>query len=93
VTAGFDPDGFWKQTPKSFVAVMEGAARRQKREFDLAITQAWHAVAFDRTKRLKGLADYLVVKPKYKAQTPEAMFAALMQMQAGGAPLSIREIN
>jgi hypothetical protein len=93
VSAGLDPAEFWKQTPKSFVAVMEGAARRHRRDFELAITGAWHAEAFARQKRLKGLADYIGEKPKRRKQSPEEMFAILSQFQAGGAPIDIREVN
>jgi hypothetical protein len=72
---------------------MEGAARRQKREFDLAIIQAWHTEAFARAKRLKKLSEYLADKPKRRAQTPDEMFAALQQLKAAGAPMNIRQIN
>jgi hypothetical protein len=72
---------------------MEGASRRHKRDFDLAITQAWHAVAFDRAKRLKKLSDYLGdAKPK-RAQTPDEMLAVLMSMKGAGAPMNIRKVN
>jgi hypothetical protein len=70
---------------------MEGAANRHKREFELAITQAWHGEAFARTKLLKGLGDYLK-RPK-KAQTPDQMLAALKMYADGGAPLNIRTLN
>jgi hypothetical protein len=93
IAAGLHPDSFWKQTPRSFVAVMDGAARRQKREFDLMVSGAWHAEAFARTKQLKQLSDYTGTKPVRKAQTPDEMLAALQMMKAGGAPLSIRELN
>jgi hypothetical protein len=73
---------------------MEGAARRQKRAFDLVIIGAWHTEAFARTKKLKALSDYVGDKPKpFKATTPEQMLAAFQAMQAGGAPLNIREVN
>jgi hypothetical protein len=73
---------------------MEGSARAAKRRHDLAIVQAWHGEAFARAKLLKGLAHYLGTKPKpTRAQTPDEMFAALQMMHAGGAPLSIRQIN
>jgi hypothetical protein len=70
---------------------MEGAARRQKREFELAIIGAWHTEAFARAKHLKKLSEYLADKPR--AQTPDEMFAALQQMKAAGAPMNIRQIN
>jgi hypothetical protein len=72
---------------------MEGAARRQKREFELAIIGAWHTEAFARAKRLKNLSEYLADKPTRKAQTPDEMFAALQQLKAAGAPMNIRQIN
>jgi len=70
---------------------MEGAARRQKREFELAVTGAWHAEAFARSKRLKKLSDYL--QPKATASTPAEMLAVLRELQAGGAPMNIRRVN
>jgi hypothetical protein len=72
---------------------MDGAARRQKREFELVVSGAWHAEAFARTKSLKPLPDYLKAKPKPRIQTPDEMFANLQMMAAGGAPLNIRTIN
>jgi hypothetical protein len=72
---------------------MDGAARRQKWEFDLMVSGAWHAEAFARTKQLKQLSDYTGTKPVRKAQTPDEMLAALQMMKAGGAPLNIRELN
>lgn len=93
MAAGLNPTDFWQQTPKSFVAIMEGAARRQKREYELTVVGAWHAEAFARQKRLKKLGDYLGDKPKARRQTPEEMFAVIQQFKAGGAPMNIREVN
>lgn len=70
---------------------MEGAARRARREQELAILQAWHGEAFARTKRLKGLSDYL--GEKKKAQTPEEMLAVFRSFQSRGAPMNIRQVN
>jgi hypothetical protein len=76
---------------------MDGAARRHKRELDVAISCAWHSVVFEakaQKGRLKKLSEYLEVKAKpRKRQTPEEMFAILSQFQAGGAPIDIREVN
>jgi hypothetical protein len=48
VKSGFDPEAFWRETPRSFVNAMEGAALRDKQQLDLAFWQAWHTEAFAR---------------------------------------------
>lgn len=72
---------------------MEGRARAAKRESDAMLSQAWHTEAFARQKTLKPLDKLLAAKPKKRRQTPDEMWAILQQYHAGGAPMSIREIN
>ena len=89
--AGLAPDSFWRQTPRSFAAIMEGRARAAKRNFELALSQAWHTEAFAREKRLKKLAEYLEGPPK--ARTADEILDAFLMFQALGAPMTIREVN
>jgi hypothetical protein len=73
---------------------MDGCSRRAKRAEDLAFTQAWHTVAFDKMKHgdFKGwLNRYL--DPPAKAQTPDQMLAAMMAFQARGANMSIKKVH
>jgi hypothetical protein len=72
---------------------MEGRARAAKREAEAMLSQAWHTEAFARQKHLKPLDKILAKRKPRRVQSPEEMLAILMQCQAGGAPLTIREIN
>jgi hypothetical protein len=57
VEAGQNPDGFWRQTPRSFAAVLVGAARRRETEQQRLAWAVWHIEALHRSKRLPKLAD------------------------------------
>lgn len=76
---------------------MEGAALAANRRTDANTILAYTALQFYglATKgKLKPLKDYLIDKPKPKrAQTPEEMLAAFQMFVAGGAPMTIREVN
>lgn len=94
MAAGLNPDKFWRETPRSFVAIMDGVTRAASRKYDHAIFVAWHVAAFGNAAqagKLKPLSKYLGIKPK--AQTPEEMLAALQVLKEAGAPMDIREIN
>lgn len=75
---------------------MKGAARAAERRRDENTVMAYQAATFrgaSTAGKLKGIKHYLIHKPERRAQTPAEMFAILQQYQAGGAPISIREIN
>jgi hypothetical protein len=82
---------FWDQTPRSFVAIMDGRARAAKREADAAISLAWHIEAFARQKRLKPLREMLGIKPK--AQTPDEMLAVFKAIAGKGVPMNFKQLN
>lgn len=84
------PGEFWVQTPRSFVAILDGRSRAAKQDYELAVAQAWHTEAFARTKRLKRLIDYL---KEPKAQTPEEILAAFRSFQSHGAPMEIEQLE
>jgi hypothetical protein len=74
---------------------MEGRAQAAKRDVDLAILGAWHAVAFDRTKKLQKLSAYLDTgKPSQRASHAHAI-AFFHRLKAQGLPVKItrNEIN
>lgn len=73
---------------------MGGRAKAALRETEDRIAVAYMTAVFTRTERLRKLDFYLKkARPPRKARTPEEMLAVLRQFHAGGAPLSIREIN
>jgi hypothetical protein len=77
------------------VAVMKGCANAATREFETAITTAWHGEAFARTQKLKGLSEYLPrdVKAEKPAVRPEVILDAMLTMQAHGVPMQVRKID
>lgn len=46
VKLGGSPSEFWRQTPKSYVPIMEGMAHVVTRQLDLCIVNAWHTAVF-----------------------------------------------
>lgn len=73
-----------RQTPRSYVAVMEGCAKAIETQKNLVVLGAWHGEAFHRTKRLKALAEYLGIRDQQRgdARSVLAMFRGL-QSKAG----------
>lgn len=75
---GLSPDEFWHMTPRELAHVFGGAAERQRRTHDLAMTEAWWASHWSLLKNPPSLSDVLnrdAPKPK---QDWQAMKAALM---------------
>jgi hypothetical protein len=65
--AGFQPDSFWKQSPATFKACMDGAGKRLLAEGEASLRFAWHAGAFTgaaQVGKLKPLARYLKKPPR-----------------------------
>jgi hypothetical protein len=52
--AGFDPSGFWEQSPQTFRAIMDGITAKLKAEAEGSISQAWHMAAFYNASQSKG---------------------------------------
>lgn len=68
---------------------MEGRARAAQTRYDQALSQAWHTEAFAREKRLKPLGKYLSASKPKNPQDSAEMLAALRELQARGAPMTI----
>jgi hypothetical protein len=94
VAAGLRPRDFWKETPRSFVIVMQGAAERDRR----AMTAVSRLPGGSRTSpapaaKLKPLKHYLeLLKPK-KVQAAEDILAVFREHQRRGAAIRIRHIK
>lgn len=73
--AGFDPDRFWKQTPKLIRAALDGYTERCLWESKLAHSGAWWAAMLGRMKDPPSLGDLLGEKPK--EQTGDDIAAAI----------------
>jgi hypothetical protein len=73
---------------------MEGAALAVKRQFDIAITMAWHTEAFARTKKLPKLSALIGDGPKAGSKAAEAV-AWAHRMKARGFDIQItkHELN
>lgn len=87
--AGFAPDDFWRETPRSFVNAMEGFALRHKEMLDLAFWQAWHTEAF---ARMDGRAFKNAMENRFaeKAPTNHAQAIAFFhRLKARGVPVNI----
>jgi hypothetical protein len=69
------PDGFWKETPRSFVNAMEGAAERDRRAMDMVIAQAWWTES--QRRRFEAEAAQALSRPDEaaKPQTGDEVFA------------------
>lgn len=78
------------QTPRTFIAIMEGAARAAKQQFEMFVSGAWHGEAFARTKRLKPLSDYLT---EHVDQRPPDLLSAFREMKARGVSVDIKKLN
>lgn len=58
--AGFDPDAFWDQTPRTVRSALAGHRDRVSREQRTLLTMAWHNARWSSfTQTLESLADVL----------------------------------
>lgn len=67
---------------------MEGANLAAKRQFDLAISTAWHTEAFARTKKLPKLASLIGDHDGKKSSAAQAI-AFFHGLKAKGVPVKI----
>ena len=93
---GGSPAEFWRQTPRSFVAIMEGMARAASRNVDLATVTAWQTAVFGLNGyagKLKGksLSDFLSSTRSADAQKSKHAQAIhfFHSLQARGVPVEI----
>ncbi|RAH99193.1 hypothetical protein DLJ53_21850 [Acuticoccus sediminis] len=73
---GLPPDQFWRQTPRTFAAILAGRTRRLEAEQDGRAWTAWHTEALARVKKLPKLETLLGRRRKPKRrQTANDMIA------------------
>ena len=75
------------------MTIMEGRFHAARQAADLAISQAWHAEAFARQKRLKPLGEYLSKSGGPQGQSGAEMVATLHELRVRGAPMNIRRVE
>lgn len=74
VAAGFSPDGFWRLTPRLYVAHMRGAGERAEFEYKAHTRHAWQTANLMRAKEIPSIEKLLRKKPKL---SPEEISARL----------------
>src|SRR3546814_270114 len=84
--AGFDPDSFWRQTPRTLEAIMAGYSARVKWDHRERMSAAWHGAAFERSKKMPKLTEVLGDEEKPKQRSNDQMLQMLrsIQKQSGG---------
>lgn len=57
-----DPEAFWRQTPRTFAAIMEGRIEAAKSAYNERMSLAWHVavLSMSEPKRFPRLKDLLV---------------------------------
>ncbi len=91
VEAGNPAEIFWQQTPRTYQAIMEGCARRERRQAAHAMAIGWHAANFARAgKHLRNLDHYLRKLEPQKDQTADEA-AAIWQGFAERGLVTITE--
>src|SRR3546814_4003236 len=84
--AGFDPDSFWRQTPRTLKAIMAGYSARVKWAHRERMSAAWHGAAFERSKKMPKLIEVLGDEAKTKQRSNNQMLQMLRSItkQRGG---------
>ena len=75
-----EPEAFWRQTPRTFVAIMKGRAAAAEQRHNEAMSTAWHVEAFARSKRLPKLKAILIARDTStgpQRQPPDALLGAM----------------
>lgn len=73
---------------------MEGAVLLLQRQHDLAVSQAWHAESFARTKRLKPLSAYQSgERERSKGAGGVALLNYALELQAQGKFVKIEKLK
>lgn len=86
-------------TPRCFAAWSDGKGKAARRRVEDAVVSSWLIAArtaeamSGKLKPLDRILAKVSFPRKRRKQTPEEMLAILMQCQAGGAPISIGEMN
>lgn len=87
---------FWKQTPRTFIAIMEARGRAAQRKIEQDIALAWHVMAIDRDNqkgRMKPLSKYLTAVRPVRQQTADEVAAIFQSLKAKGRSVNIREVK
>lgn len=93
VEAGNPEWTFWRQTPRTFQAVMEGCARREERHAALAMATGWHVENFRRAgKNLRNLGHYLKQFSSTPADPADEAAQAFQGLAERGL-VTIREVS
>lgn len=79
MAAGFDPDAFWRLTPRLYLIHMEGARKRMEREAKDTAWAVWHVAALGRVKKMPRLNQFM---PSEKATRPTTWQGSLQAWQA-----------
>ena len=78
---GLDPEAFWRQTPRTFVAIMKGRAEAARASYNERMGLAWHiaALSLSDPKKFPKLGDLLIEHEDQtrRGQTPGEMLAAM----------------
>lgn len=95
--AGFEPESFWRQTPRTLDAALSGYRARRRADLETATYHARLAAALDRwpkNKFLPALKELLAPpKPRDAKQSTDDMLAAFQDMRAAGAPITIKKVR
>jgi hypothetical protein len=57
--AGFPPDQFWVQTPRTLRSALGGYAERVRQSLRMAMSAAWHGAVLSRATSVPPLSDLL----------------------------------
>lgn len=92
VDAGFDPDSFWHQTPRTFQVAMRGVRKRMEREAEARYAHAYDTAWFFAHAQAGSLKkfDHYTKKPE-AVTTPTRALAAITSM--GGGTMKVRKIK
>ena len=95
--AGQSEDTFWRQTPASFRAVLDGTRRRLERDAEMQAMQSWQTAAFvaiaQSKNGLKPLDEYRQRRRKGGKATVAQMLGVLRDAAARGMPVTIRKVS
>jgi hypothetical protein len=75
VSVGFDPDQFWRLTPRLYVSHMQGARKRLEREHNERAWLSWHTAYLPKLKKPVGLQE-LITGVESKPRPWEEQLAA-----------------
>lgn len=82
IAAGFDPDGFWRITPREFTHRISGANERRRFDQDARAWLAWHTAALVRVEEMPDLSELLTPRKAEveRILTPDEQMIALDQL-------------